>query len=187
MLANRFARMLQSFCHNALQLSFLRERREAFQTYLLDLVSRREAAPRTPRGYDWRERRRGFYTAWEVDMLRIAVALTRADTGWLRQNPQLAERVRPIPNLITERDIAAIRADWAGACEQMHKHGLARAKEVQFRLTTSERALMSLASTALLHQGRLCLGDFTLISDRQFKGLCRGALQWARSTAYGPP
>lgn len=61
-------------------------------------------------------------------MLRIAVALTRVDTGWLRQNPQLAERIRPIPNLITERDIAAARADWPGACEQMHKHGLARAR-----------------------------------------------------------
>ncbi|MCS0505144.1 hypothetical protein [Ancylobacter mangrovi] len=79
----------------------------------------------------WRERRRGFYTAWEVDMLRIAIALTRVDTGWLRQSPQLADRIKPIPNLITERDIATVRADWAGACEQMHKHGLARAREVQ--------------------------------------------------------
>lgn len=42
-------------------------------------------------------------------MLRIAIALTRADTGWLRQSPQLAERIQPIPNLITERDIAAGR------------------------------------------------------------------------------
>jgi hypothetical protein len=79
----------------------------------------------------WRERRRGFYTAWEVDMLRTAVALTNADTGWLRQNPQLAERIKPIPNLITERDITAVRANWADACEQMHKHGRARAREVQ--------------------------------------------------------
>ena len=29
----------------------------------------------------WREKRRGFYTAWEVDMLRIALALTRAEMG----------------------------------------------------------------------------------------------------------
>jgi hypothetical protein len=79
----------------------------------------------------WRERRRGFYTAWEVDMLRIAVAVTRVDTGWLRQNPQLAERIAPIPNLISERDIAAVRSNWGGACDQMYKHGLARAREVQ--------------------------------------------------------
>lgn len=79
----------------------------------------------------WRERRRGFYTAWEVDMLRTAVALTNADTGWLRQNSQLAERIKPIPNLITERDVIAVRTNWADACEQMHKHGRARAREVQ--------------------------------------------------------
>ncbi|MBB3810583.1 hypothetical protein FHS81_002685 [Pseudochelatococcus contaminans] len=79
----------------------------------------------------WRERRRGFYTAWEVDMLRVAVTLTRVDTGWLRQNPQFAERIRPIPNLVTERDIATVRANWPDACEQMHKHGRSRAREVQ--------------------------------------------------------
>ncbi|WP_090709349.1 MULTISPECIES: hypothetical protein [unclassified Beijerinckia] len=79
----------------------------------------------------WRERRRGFYTAWEIDMLRAAIALTRVDTGWLRQNPELAGQIEPISNLITEQDIAAARADWTGTCEQMHKHGLARAREVQ--------------------------------------------------------
>jgi hypothetical protein len=36
----------------------------------------------------WREARRGFFTAWEADMLELAKALTRKDTGWLRQNPQ---------------------------------------------------------------------------------------------------
>ena len=79
----------------------------------------------------WRERRRGFYTAWEVDMLRIAGALTRSDTGWLRQSPQLAERIRPIPNLVHERDVAEVRADWLGACERMHRHAVSRAREVQ--------------------------------------------------------
>ena len=72
----------------------------------------------------WRERRRGFYTAWEVDMLQVAVALTRAETGWLRQSPQIADRIAPIPSLITEHDIAAVRADWGGACERMYKHGV---------------------------------------------------------------
>ena len=28
----------------------------------------------------WRERHSGFYTAWEIDMLRIALALTRQET-----------------------------------------------------------------------------------------------------------
>ncbi len=79
----------------------------------------------------WRERRRGFYTAWEVDMLRVSIALTRAETGWLRQNPKLAERLRSVENLVTEHDIAGVRADWDRACDEMYKHGLARAREVQ--------------------------------------------------------
>jgi hypothetical protein len=80
---------------------------------------------------NWRERRRGFYTAWEIDMLRVGIALTRADTGWLRQNPQLMERLEPVPGLVTRRDITAARKDWAGTCEVLHKHAAARVREIQ--------------------------------------------------------
>lgn len=79
----------------------------------------------------WRERRRGFYTAWEVDMLRISLALTRKDTGWLRQHPRLASRVRPIEGLISQRDIERVQADWDDACDIYFKHASSRAKEIQ--------------------------------------------------------
>ena len=79
----------------------------------------------------WRERRRGFYTRWEVDMLRLGVALTRADTGWIRQMPHLADRLRPIPNLVSEADVELAQSDWAAACDAMYAHGTARAKEVE--------------------------------------------------------
>lgn len=79
----------------------------------------------------WRERRRGFYTRWEVDMLRLGVALTRIDTGWIRQMPHLADRLRPIPNLVSEADIELAQLDWAAACDAMYAHGTARAKEVE--------------------------------------------------------
>ncbi len=39
----------------------------------------------------------GFYTSWEVDMLRIALAITKEGTGWLRQHPELLTRVHAIP------------------------------------------------------------------------------------------
>jgi hypothetical protein len=39
----------------------------------------------------WRERRRGFYTGWEVEMLRLIASLTREETGWIRQTPRLAQ------------------------------------------------------------------------------------------------
>lgn len=78
----------------------------------------------------WRERRRGFYTRWEVDMLRLAVALTRKEFGWIRQMPELAQRIHEIPGLVSSDDICAARHDWCGACDKLHAHGLARAKEI---------------------------------------------------------
>ncbi len=79
----------------------------------------------------WRERRRGFYTAWEVDMLRIALALTRQETGWLRQHGNLARRVRPIPGLISPGDAERALHDWDGTCDALFKHATVRAKEIQ--------------------------------------------------------
>lgn len=79
----------------------------------------------------WRERRRGFYTAWEVDMLRVALALNRRETGWLRQHPELIAGVRPIAGLVSPQDISIAQNDWDGACDQLFKHATSRVKEVQ--------------------------------------------------------
>jgi hypothetical protein len=79
----------------------------------------------------WRERRRGFYTAWEVDMLRISLALTRKETGWLRQNPQLSMRVRPIAGLVSQSDIDRACTDWDDACDVYFKHASSRVREIQ--------------------------------------------------------
>jgi hypothetical protein len=53
----------------------------------------------------WREQRRGFYTKWEEDMLMVAMALTRAEVGWIRQHPELLKNVRPIDGLIAPEEI----------------------------------------------------------------------------------
>ncbi|MER8911421.1 hypothetical protein NKH99_27795 [Mesorhizobium sp. M0854] len=79
----------------------------------------------------WRERRRGFYTTWEVDMLRIALALTRVETGWLRQHSELSEHLAPIPGLVSEDQIVTARVNWNEACDICHKHCTGRAKEIQ--------------------------------------------------------
>jgi len=79
----------------------------------------------------WRERRRGFYTAWEVDMLSLGLALTRKDTGWLRQCPDLMDGLTPVPGLIGNADIERAKSDWAAACAALHKHALVRVKEIQ--------------------------------------------------------
>jgi hypothetical protein len=87
-----------------------------------------------PRVWDWylgwRQARRGFFTAWEHNMLQIAVALCSPETGWLAQSPDLGSRLSPIDGLISEGDIASVREDWTAACAALHRFGLARAKEV---------------------------------------------------------
>ena len=77
----------------------------------------------------WREKRRGFFTLWEADMLTIALAMVKTETGWLRQTPRIADNLVPIPGLISAEDIAA-QADWDAACDAMHRHGRSRVKEV---------------------------------------------------------
>jgi len=79
----------------------------------------------------WRERRRGFFTAWEVDMLSISLALTREETGWLRQHPELADRLAPIDGLITAEDVALAKRDWHACCDAFHAHARTRIKEIQ--------------------------------------------------------
>lgn len=78
----------------------------------------------------WRERRRGFYTAWEIDMLSVGAALTRKDTGWLRQTPSLAMRLGPIAGLISQADVDQAQLDWSATCDLAYTHTLARAKEI---------------------------------------------------------
>jgi hypothetical protein len=79
----------------------------------------------------WREQRRGFFTAWEVDMLQLGAAFSRRDTGWLRQTPSLAQRLTPIPGLIDAEHIHSLRADWGLACDEAHRHARVRIKEVE--------------------------------------------------------
>lgn len=79
----------------------------------------------------WRERRRGFYTAWEADMLSISLALTREETGWLRQHPELIERVVPIPGLVSAEEIAFAKRDWHACCDAFHKHAGNRINEIK--------------------------------------------------------
>jgi hypothetical protein len=42
---------------------------------------------------NWRTRRRRFFTVWEADMLQLGLSLARENTGWLRQSPNLADRL----------------------------------------------------------------------------------------------
>jgi len=78
----------------------------------------------------WRQQRRGFLTSWEANMLQFGMSLTRHGTGWLRQNPHLGRRLRPIPGLLGAENFQAIAGDWDRACDTAHHFLDRRLREV---------------------------------------------------------
>lgn len=80
---------------------------------------------------EWREQRRGFYTAWEIDMLSVGHALTAPETGWLTQTPDVAASLRNAGALVDDAAIAEARLNWRELCARTHAHTLRRAKEIQ--------------------------------------------------------
>jgi len=79
----------------------------------------------------WREKRRGFYTRWEEDMLSVLSNLSRVETGWLWQHPELAQNMKPIPGLVSAAEVQAAQKDWHAACDTCFKHAAHRSKEIQ--------------------------------------------------------
>ena len=68
----------------------------------------------------------GSLTRFEVDHIRWVKSLLDPETGWLVQMPQLAEHLVPVVGLdgeviISEADIARVRADWKAACAHAHQ------------------------------------------------------------------
>lgn len=79
----------------------------------------------------WREKRRGFYTSWEQDMLSAILGMTRPETGWMWQHAELAKGLRPVPGLVTAEEIDFAQQDWHGTCAECFKHATHRSREVQ--------------------------------------------------------
>ena len=79
----------------------------------------------------WREERRGFYVAGEADFLRLAEALARPGTGWLRQSPQLGGHLRVVKGLLKRDQIAEVRGDWASACDRLLVYARGRALDIR--------------------------------------------------------
>lgn len=73
---------------------------------------------------------RESFTSWELNMLSLGLSLTGKPTGWLRQMPQIAERLTAIPGLLSVQEVDQARSDWDGTCDVAQRHGLARFKEI---------------------------------------------------------
>lgn len=64
---------------------------------------------------------RNIYTEHALTFIEQAISLLRRGTGWLRQSPALASRLRPIAHghkeLVSADLIARARANWDGVCD----------------------------------------------------------------------
>jgi len=78
----------------------------------------------------WREKHRGFITRTETSLLYEAKTALRSPTGWIRQHRQLAAAIEPIEDLVSARDIAAVRRDWNAACNIAFMHVCDRIPEL---------------------------------------------------------
>ena len=79
----------------------------------------------------WHRRKRGFYTVGELELMDLARAMSRADSGWLWQRDGLAGHLQAIPGLLEEADVQAIRADWRAACATLHRHARQRRNDLR--------------------------------------------------------
>tara|TARA_B100000378_G_scaffold32803_1_gene24549 strand:- start:402 stop:587 length:186 start_codon:yes stop_codon:yes gene_type:complete len=61
-------------------------------------------------------------------MLMVAQSLTRSEVGWIRQHPELLQKVRPIEGLISPEEIELASRDWHDACDAFHRHAGYRSK-----------------------------------------------------------
>ncbi|HEX8249942.1 MAG TPA: hypothetical protein VF599_17350 [Pyrinomonadaceae bacterium] len=64
---------------------------------------------------EYMERRQGFLPVSTAaqHLLRVSSLISRK-FGWISQSPWLAERLEPLPGILTEQDVAQAKSDWNG-------------------------------------------------------------------------
>ena len=79
----------------------------------------------------WYQRRRGFFSSSEQNLLYEVKSLTRNPSGWVRQHAELAQRVRPIEGLVSKEDIAWTRSHWDAACDRTFDYAQQRSRDIR--------------------------------------------------------
>jgi hypothetical protein len=106
----------------------------------------------------WYEHRRGFFTAYERSILIDAISLIRPETGWINQNPSLANHLVPIRGMITEHAIQEAKENWSASCDKAIVYFRGRLRElrrvIQVHRDTFQPILTVLKSDAPLREYR---------------------------------
>jgi len=78
----------------------------------------------------WYLKRRGFFSSAELNVLYELKSHTREPTGWIRQNPQLGNRLKPIPGIITAGEVRWAQMNWEQACTRTYEYAVQRIGEL---------------------------------------------------------
>jgi hypothetical protein len=79
---------------------------------------------------NWCQSRRGFFANTERSVLYEIRSQVRQSTGWLRQHPGLANRVKPVAGLVSAKDVQQARENWSLVCESCFHHISGRLAEL---------------------------------------------------------
>ncbi len=77
---------------------------------------------------------RNTYTEFALRLLDTFNSILRPETGWLRQSPYLAARLRPLSvgstHLVSTELVAKAQGDWGGVCDEAIRHYKHLASEI---------------------------------------------------------
>lgn len=59
------------------------------------------------------------YSHYDLHLLNVITNQLEPGTGWIRQKPELANQLKPIPGFIDEAFIERAKADWDGVCNEV--------------------------------------------------------------------
>jgi integrase len=103
-----------------------------------------------------------------VNVIYDVKHLTRKPTGWLRQHPRLAHRLKPVDGLISQKDINRARANWDAQCNEAFEYAAARHLELR-EVVRMHRDPFAAILPVLTHESPL--KEYKKIGDEILKGM----------------
>jgi hypothetical protein len=80
---------------------------------------------------NWEDDQREIYTDVDVSVIRDIGCLFAPEYGWLRQRPDLADNLKPIPGFIDKKFVKTARQNWPALCDAAYDAYFKLAKEIK--------------------------------------------------------
>lgn len=106
---------------------------------------------------------RNQYTEYPIGLLHHYISMLRPDTGWLRQSPHLAERLRAFSDgndqYISQDLVSRAQADWNGVCDDAIKEFQEMIKRIKPLVTVARDPFHPIEGLLALDDPMEPLGD----------------------------